>query len=240
MAYHRQQGVTLRSSGSSTPTARAPPRRSRDSDSHPPGNEQKPPHRSATVADAELLLRGRSHPRPDPAGRERRAHAGEHRQPGNSRPPAGREGDRGLGQRARSSTRRCRPTTGNSGSPTSHARQLLGWEPDVSPTRASSGSLATPTEPIVVRRLLFGRPRSWWSPTLHPGGERIALFQVGLFDDTSFNTATPIRSFVLKQLRTQGPGQLVWGGRIRRRQATAREPHELERSRVHWVVYDRR
>ena len=78
MAYHNQQGVDtaiVRIFNTYGPRMRAA-RRPRDPELHPPGARERAADRvRRRLADAELLLRGRPHPRARPARRERRAPA---------------------------------------------------------------------------------------------------------------------------------------------------------------------
>ena len=77
------------------------------------------------LADALALLRRRPDPRPLPARDERRAPAGEPRQPRSRGDDARARADRASAspaRRARSCSRRCRSTTRRSGAPTSRAR----------------------------------------------------------------------------------------------------------------------
>ena len=137
MAYHRQQGVD-------TAIVRifntyGPRMRPHDGRAIPTFIRQALRAEAAhglrrRLADAELLLRRRPGPRPDPPCRVRRAHAGEHRQPGRDvAAPTCRGGHRRHGvvepDRLRGPAGR-RPA-GRQPDIT-RARQLLGWEPEVS------------------------------------------------------------------------------------------------------------
>ena len=127
MAYHRQQGVD-------TCIARifntyGPRMRANDGRAVPTFIRQALSGRAADgvrrrLADAVVLLRRRPHRGPLPARRPRRARAGEPRQSRTSTRSRSwpRWCSRSRGAPARSSTRRCRPTTPRSASRTSRAR----------------------------------------------------------------------------------------------------------------------
>ena len=134
MAYHGQQGVNTcdRSHLQHVRPADARARRPRDPDLRPPGARRRAADGvRRRLADAELLLRGRPHPRALPARDERGAPAGQHRQPRRVHAARAREhGAQGDGlARARSSSRRCPSTIRRCASRTSRA-----------PARCSAGS----------------------------------------------------------------------------------------------------
>ena len=127
MAYHRQQGVD-------TAIARifntyGPRMRWNDGRAVPTfiGQALRGPAADRVrrrLADAVVLLRRRPHRGPVPPGDQRRARAGQPRQPGGAHAERARRDGAGSHGRApaRSSTRRCRSTTPSCASPTSPAR----------------------------------------------------------------------------------------------------------------------
>ena len=182
--------------------ADAPPRRPGDPDLHPPGAGAEAAHRlRRRLADAELLLRRRPRPRADPARRERRAPAGEHRQPaGVHAPRARREGDRGLGRRrARSSYEALPIDDPKQRQPDiTRARQLLGWEPRSSLDEGLQRlrCRVCRRSRSLSRRLLAGGGRARRDRrALRAGGERVALPPGrALRRHARSTTATPTRS----------------------------------------------
>ena len=182
MAYHRQQGVDtcivriFNTYGQPHAAARRP----RDPDVRAPGARAEAADRlRRRLADAELLLRRRPRPRPDRARRERRAPAGQHRQPaGVHAARARREGDRDL--RRRPDRLRGAADRRPEGAPAGHhprpadprlgARDRARRGPAAPATRRSRGR-----RPL-SRRLLGpgGRARRDRRP-LRAGRERVAL-----------------------------------------------------------------
>ena len=144
MAYHNQQGLNTahRPDLQHLRPADAPARRPGDPELHPPGARERAADRlRRRLADAELLLRRRPHPRARPPRRERRALPGEPRKPGRVHDPRARAGrPEGDGTRpARSSSRRCRSTTRRSDSRTSPARGRCSAGSRRSSSRTGSG-----------------------------------------------------------------------------------------------------
>ena len=240
MAYHRQQGVD-------TAIVRifntyGPRMRPHDGRAIPTfirqAMEREAAHRlRRRLADTELLLRRRPHPRPDRARRERRAHAGQHRQPAGVHPPrAGREGDRGLGRRQRD---RPRGAAGrrSEGAPARHhpraAAARLGAR-GLARRGAARLHSALRGSLRLSRRLLAagGSSLAATARSACPRRARRAIIQLGIFDDTQFNYGNPDQGLPGAEAAADAgdPGQPRLGRAERRRQATAREPDEPERS----------
>ena len=181
------------------------------------------------------------------ARRERRAPAGQHRQPaGVHDARARREGDRGLGRSAaRSSSRRCRPTIRRCASRTSRARaSCSAGSPRWRSTRACAACA------LRSRRSTghcLGAPSSWRPPSSRPPRSACpqraprAIIQHGIFDDAQIHYGNPDQVFpVLKTLKTQLIRiNLVWGGPNGVAQRRPENPTNPNDPAYDWSTYDR-
>ena len=123
------------------------------------------------------------------------------------------------------------------------ARQLLGWEPEISLDEGLRRfAPRSPRSRSLSRRVLAVAAALVATAALCvPAAGASRYLQVGLFDDTQSIYGNPDQVFpVLKQLRTQVIRvNLVWGGPngvAKRRPANPMNPNDPA---YHWSVYDR-
>ena len=227
--------------------ADAAERRAGDPDVHAAGARGEATHcLRRRLPDAELLLRRRPDPRPDPARRVRRAHAGEHRQPGSTPSSSSRRRcSPPRVRRARSCSRPCRSTTRRCGSPISRVRSSssAGSRRSRSTTAFAVRSRRSAGTPRVRR---FGRALAAAAFGLAllaaPTASASSSLRVGIFDDGVVLYGEPDRVFP-QLARTEAKllrVNLWWAGpSIRVATSRPRRPADPKDPAYNWDTYDR-